>query len=174
MPKTPGALNIRQATPADAGRIAEIYNHYVLNTTVSFETEAVSAREMGQRIRERLEHYDWLVGEASGQIIGYAYYGSFRPRAAYNHTTEVTVYLEPHSIGKGFGRALYSQLIESAKNHGFRELIGVIALPDQGSIALHRRMGFEEIGILKKVGHKFGRYMDIALWQKSLAQAEPR
>lgn len=169
--ETAHLLRIRQASENDAGRIAEIYNHYVLNTTVSFETAAVSAQEMAKRIRQRLERYDWLVGESGGRMVGYAYYGSFRPRAAYNHTVEVTVYLEEESIGKGFGRALYSQLIESAKNHGFRELIGVIALPDRGSIALHRRMGFEEIGILKKVGHKFGQYIDVALWQKSIAHS---
>ncbi|HEU4743395.1 MAG TPA: GNAT family N-acetyltransferase [Meiothermus sp.] len=162
------SLNIRTASEADAGRIAEIYNWYVLNTTVSFETEAVSPQEMEKRIQERLERYDWLVGESEGRIVGYAYYGSFRPRAAYNHTVEVTVYLEQASIGKGFGQALYRELIESAANRGFRELIGVIALPDRGSIALHRKMGFREIGVLEQVGHKFGQYIDVALWQKSI------
>jgi phosphinothricin acetyltransferase len=162
------SLNVRTASEADAGRIAEIYNWYVLNTTVSFETEAVSPQEMEKRIQERLERYDWLVGESEGKIVGYAYYGSFRPRAAYNHTVEITVYLEQVSIGKGFGQALYRELIESAANRGFRELIGVIALPDRGSIALHRKMGFREIGVLEQVGHKFGQYIDVALWQKSI------
>lgn len=165
------SLDIRPATEADAGRIAEIYNGYVLNTTVSFETEWVSPQEMAKRIRERLEHHDWLVGESQGRIIGYAYYGPFRPRAAYHHTVEGTVYLEGASIGKGFGKALYGRLIELAENQGFRELIGVIALPDQGSIALHRKMGFREIGVLEKVGYKFGRYIDVALWQRSILRS---
>jgi phosphinothricin acetyltransferase len=124
---------------------------------------------MQKHIRGHLEQYDWLVGEIDGTIIGYAYYGAFRPRAAYNHTVEVTVYLEQESIGKGFGRALYEKPLESARSPGYRELLGFIALPDQGSVALQRKLGFEEVGVLKNAGHKFGEYLDVALWQKSVS-----
>ena len=162
-------MQIRQATAGDAERIAEIYNRYVLNAIVTFETSVVSPPEMTKRIQEKLVSHDWLVGEANQEVIGYAYYGPFRTRAAYNHTVESTVYLSQECTGKGFGRALYTQLFESVKDHGFREVIGVIALPNPQSIALHRAMGFAEVGVLKRVGYKFGRYIDVGLWQLSIA-----
>src|SRR5262245_4783642 len=108
------ALAIRRATAEDAAALADIYNWYVLNTIVTFETEAVGPPEMGERIREKLLRYDWLVGEQDGEIVGYAYYGAFRARAAYGHTIESTIYLAPSSTGRGFGRTLYQRLMESA------------------------------------------------------------
>jgi len=160
-------LHIRRASEADADRIAGIYNWYVLNTIITFETAGVSPNEMRQRIHEKLMQFDWVVGESNHQIVGYAYYGSFRPRAAYGHTVESTVYLAQESTGKGFGKRLYSALIESATKKGFRELIGVIALPNPASLALHQALGFREAGLLRGVGHKFGEYVDVALWQRS-------
>ena len=160
-------LHVRRALAADADRITEIYNWYVLNTIITFETAAVSPNEMTQRIQEKLDKYDWLVGEVNQGIAGYAYYGSFRPRAAYGHTVESTVYLSQDNTGNGFGRRIYSALIQSATDKGFRELIGVIALPNPASIALHRTLGFREAGVLRGVGHKFDKYVDVALWQRS-------
>jgi len=161
-------MHIRRATAEDAARIAEIYNWYVLNTTITFETEIVSPQDMTQRIQEELNTYDWLVGEVNHTVCGYAYYGPFRTRAAYQHTVESTIYLAQESIGHGFGRALYTQLLESIRRHGFREVVGVIALPNPQSIALHRKVGFVESGVLKNVGYKFGKYIDVALWQLSV------
>jgi L-amino acid N-acyltransferase YncA len=160
-------LYIRRALEADANRITEIYNWYVLNTIITFETASVSPNEMTERIQERIDNYDWLVGEVNHRIVGYAYYGSFRPRAAYGHTVESTVYLSQESIGNGFGRRIYSALIQSATEKGFREVVGVIALPNPASIALHQALGFREAGVLRGVGHKFGKYVDVALWQRS-------
>ena len=162
-------MHMRQATAGDADRLAEIYNWYILNTIITFETDVVSPQEMTKRIQEKLSHHDWLVGEANQEVIGYAYYGSFRTRAAYHHTVESSIYLSQESIGKGFGRALYTQLLESVKSQGFREVIGVISLPNPQSIALHRAMGFTEVGVLKRVGYKFGRYIDDGIWQLSVA-----
>ena len=162
-------MHMRQATAGDADRLAEIYNWYILNTIITFETDVVSPQEMTKRIQEKLIHHDWLVGEVNQEVIGYAYYGSFRTRAAYHHTVESSIYLSQESIGKGFGRALYTQLLESVKSQGFREVIGVISLPNPQSIALHRAMGFTEVGVLKRVGYKFGRYIDDGIWQLSVA-----
>lgn len=161
-------MKIRQIQDKDIVRITEIYNWYILNTTVTFETEVISPPVMKKRVQEKVEKYDWLVGELDQKVIGYAYYGLFRSRPAYNHTVELTIYLTQESIGKGFGKPLYSELIQSAKKRGFRELIGVIALPNLGSTALHQKLGFEEIGVLKRVGHKFDRYIDVGIWQKSI------
>jgi len=163
-------MNTRRATVGDAERIAEIYNWYILNTAITFETDVVSPQEIAERIQEKLSGYDWLVGEVNREVIGYAYYGPFRIRAAYHHTVESSIYLSQERIGKGFGRTLYAQLIESVKGHGFREVIGVIALPNPQSIALHRALGFAEVGILKGVGYKFGRYIDDGIWHLSVAK----
>ncbi|MBI3798165.1 MAG: N-acetyltransferase [Deltaproteobacteria bacterium] len=160
---------MRRATAGDAERIAEIYNRYILHTIITFETDVVGPQEMTKRIQEKTLNHDWLVGEVNQEIIGYAYYGPFRARAAYNHTVESTIYLSQERIGKGFGRALYTQLLESVKGRGFREVIGVIALPNPQSIVLHRAMGFAEVGVLKSVGYKFGRYIDVGIWQLSVA-----
>jgi L-amino acid N-acyltransferase YncA len=164
-------LLIRQATEKDAPRIAEIYNHYVLNTTVTFEVAAIGLGEMEGRIREKLVKYNWLVGVEEGRIIGYSHYGSFRPRAAYNHTVESTIILDKDEKGRGYGSALYRELIESAAGRGFKEMIAVIALPNEESLKVHRKMGFKESGVLHNVGYKHDRYLDIGIWQKSLGQA---
>jgi phosphinothricin acetyltransferase len=161
-------MQTRQATAGDAERIADIYNWYILNTIITFETDVVSPQEMKNRIQEKTITHDWLVGEVNQEVMGYAYYGPFRARAAYNHTVESTIYLSQESLGQGFGRALYAKLLESVKDHGFREVIGVIALPNPQSVALHRAMGFAEAGVLKRVGYKFARYIDVAVWQMSI------
>ena len=161
-------VTIRRATEGDAARLGEIYNWYVANTFVTFETEAVPVNEMRRRIREKLASYEWIVGELNHEIAGYAYYGPFRARGAYFRTIESTIYLSQDSKGKGIGKKLYSALIDSASEKGFRELIGVIALPNPASIALHAGLGFHEAGVLQRVGYKFGTYHDVALWQRSL------
>lgn len=164
-------LNVRKATGNDAAQLTEIYNGYVAHTNVTFETEAVPVEEMRRRIEERLEKYEWLVGELDQRIVGFAYYGPFRPRAAYFRTVESTIYLAQDCQGQGFGRRLYTALMDSASQKGFREVIGVIALPNPASIALHAGLGFREAGLLRSVGLKFGGYHDVALWQRSLQPA---
>jgi L-amino acid N-acyltransferase YncA len=159
---------IRQATIADAPAITAIYNWYITNTIITFEITAVSVEEISARIQDKLDYYDWLVGEIDGQMVSYAYYGAFRPREAYHHTVESSIYLDQKFTGQGYGKALYQQLIESAGAHGFREMVGVIALPNPSSIALHEKLGFVDAGVLKGVGYKFGRYIDVATWQLTI------
>lgn len=163
-------LTIRRAAPSDAAAIAAIYNGYVDTTVISFETEPVPVDEMARRIQDRLDRYDWLVAERGGRLIGYAYYGQFRTRAAYDHVVESTVYIAEDAVGLGAGRRLYKDLIASAVAKGFREIIGVIALPNDASEQLHERMGFVLVGRLPKVGHKFGRYIDVSFWQWSVPE----
>lgn len=159
---------IRPVTIADASAITEIYNWYVLNTIISFEVAAVSTDEMKIRIQEKLAHYDWLVGEIDNEIIGYAYYGAFRPRQAYYHSVESTIYIAQKWTGRGYGKVLYTSLIESAKAHGFREMVGIIALPNPASVALHEALGFKLVGVNKGVGLKFNSFIDVGIWQLSL------
>jgi L-amino acid N-acyltransferase YncA len=162
------SLIIRQATEQDGPTISRIYNSYILNSVITFETEAVNPTEMGRRIREKIAQFEWIVGVLAEKIIGYAYYGHYRERAAYRQTVESTIYLDPEKVGKGYGQELYRRLITTAQNHGYHEMIGVIALPNLPSSGLHSRLGFREVGVLKNVGFKFGRFIDTAIWQKEL------
>ncbi len=134
--------------------------------------EAISVAEMEQRVNAKLEPFDWLVCCINQQVVGYAYYGAFHARKAYSHTVETSIYLAQEAMGKGLGKALYEALIASATAKGFRELIGIIALPNASSVALHHRFGFEQVGFLKRVGYKFDRYIDVGIWQKSIASFE--
>jgi phosphinothricin acetyltransferase len=162
---------IRQARASDAEAIAAIYNGYVESTIISFETEPVPVAEMAKRIQDRLARYDWLVAERKGRLIGYAYYGQFRTRAAYDHVVESTVYVAEDAARLGIGQRLYADMIASAQAKGFREIIGVIALPNDASEQLHARMGFVPVGRLPRVGYKFGRYIDVSFWQWSAPEA---
>ncbi len=161
-------IHIRRVSEADAEAIAEIYKPYVLNSIVTFETATVEVPEMRERIGGTLAKYDWMVAEVNRRVVAYAYYSSFRPRAAYSRTVEATVYVTEECAGIGIGKKLYTALIQSATDKGLREMIGAIALPNPASVGLHKALGFKEVGVLRGVGHKFGQYVDVALWQKSL------
>jgi L-amino acid N-acyltransferase YncA len=162
------SLHVRQASPRDAERFCEIYNWYVLNTIITFELEPISSIEMSERIVQKLEKYDWLVGEHEQDIVGYAYAGSFRARAAYDHSTELSVYLDHTKTGQGFGSVLYQAMIDRCRALGFKELIGGVALPNETSVKLHERLGFQKIGVFPRVGFKFEHYIDVGFWQLSL------
>jgi L-amino acid N-acyltransferase YncA len=161
-------IQIRTVQPDDAVEIAAIYNTYIVDSIITFETEKVTATDMLQRIQKISLQYDWLVVLENGSLLGYAYYTSFRERKAYEHTVESAIYLKKGSFGKGMGSALYLALLESIKRKGFREVIGVIALPNPESIGFHEKLGFQEMGVLKNVGFKFDTYLDVAFYQKSL------
>lgn len=161
-------MNIRTVTPSDISPLVDLYNDYIRRTTITFELSPIDGAEMQQRVTAKLAHHDWLVAEVDGQVVGYAYYGAFHSRAAYRHTVEVSIYLAPAHQGKGYGKALYRALLASAQAKGFREAIALIALPNPASIALHHKLGFEETGVLRQVGYKLDRYIDVSFWQKSL------
>lgn len=161
-------MNIRRARISDANAIVDIYNWYIVNTTITFETNPVSIEEMKLRIQKKLNQYDWLVAETDDILLGYAYYGSFRARTAYQHTVESTIYLSNEFKGKGIGISLYKELINSAKEKKFREMIAVIALPNPESVSFHKKMEFGEIGVMRKIGFKFNNYIDVLFLQKSL------
>ena len=157
---------IRSAEARDAAAIAAIYNHYVLNTTVSFETEAVSEDVMAGRIAEVLGiPLPWLVLERDNTLLGYAYATRWKPRQAYRFSVESSVYLRPDAIGQGSGGRLYSALIEALKPLGLHSSLGGIALPNEASIALHEKLGFRKVGQLHEIGFKQDRWIDVGYWQ---------
>lgn len=157
---------IRDATLNDAERVAEIYNHYVLNSTITFEEAPVCAAEMARRIEEiRTQSLPWLVAMRSDQITGFAFAQKWKSRAAYRYSAEVTVYVAPGLGKSGIGSALYSVLFASLKSSGFHAVIGGVALPNDASLRLHRRFGFEQVAHFKQVGFKFDRWIDVTYWE---------
>jgi phosphinothricin acetyltransferase len=156
---------IRAATPSDAAAVAAIYNWYIANTVITFEVDPVSEDEMARRIAGVLANHEWLVLERAGELLGYAYAGRFRERAAYGKATESTIYLRHGLEGKGLGGPLYSELIRRTFARGYRHLIGAIALPNDPSVRLHERLGFVPAGRLTRIGYKFDRWIDVGNWQ---------
>jgi len=155
----------RPATPADAAAIAAIYNWYIEHTVITFEVDPVAAAEMARRIEAVLAAHEWLVLEQGGELLGYAYAGSFHARAGYRYTAESTIYLRHGLEGQGFGTSLYSELLRRIFARGCRQLIAGIALPNEPSVRLHEKLGFVKVGHLTRVGRKFERWIDIGYWQ---------
>ena len=164
---------IRNATNADSLAIADIHNHYILNTVVTFEEDTITAAEMQRRITDIEARYLWLVYEENGIVVGYAYAGPWKARSAYRYAVESTVYLHTAHTGKGIGKLLYAKLIEGLKEINIHSVIGGIALPNDASIKLHERLGFKNIGQFIEVGLKFGKWVDVGYWELIL-ENKPR
>ena len=164
-------VQVRPAAPGDSFAIAAIYAPHVLHGTASFEVEAPDAAEILRRRAAILElGLPYLVAEIDGEIAGYAYASRFRPRAAYRFTVENSVYVAERFQRRGVARSLMQRLIELCTNAGMREMIAVIADPaiSLPSVTLHRSLGFHEAGMLRGVGEKFGRALDVLMMQRSL------
>lgn len=161
---------IRDWAPADAAACAAIYAPSVLGSTASFELIAPDAAEIARRFGAlRAEGYPVLVAERDGHVLGYAYAGAFRARPAYRHTVEHSVYVDGSVQGQGIGRRLVGALVAICASRGFRRMIGVVADPAQArSVDFHRALGFVEAGLLRGVGRKFDRDLDILLLQREL------
>ena len=160
---------IRLASASDAAAIAAIYNHYVATTTISFEEQEVAVAEMAQRIAEVGARLPWLVFEQDGAVLGYAYATPWRVRSAYRFSVESTVYVAPGQGGKGIGASLYGSLIGALRERGLQVMIGGIAQPNPASVALHERLGFEKVAHFRRVGRKFGQWIDVGYWELQLA-----
>ncbi len=162
-------MSIRQAGPSDALAIAEIYNHYITETVITFEEEPVTASEMARRMTEvRSASLPWLVEEENGMIRGYAYAHLWRSRSAYRFTVEATVYIAPGCVGRGIGSSLYSQLLSMLQAQKIHSVIGGIALPNEASVALNEKFGLRKVAEFHEVGFKFGRWIDVGYWQRTL------
>lgn len=162
------AMWVRDATAADAAACAAIYAPYVRQTTVSFEEVPPDADEMARRIATAQERHAWLVAESDGEVVGYAYAGTFRSRPAYRHTCEVSVYVHQGRRGGGVGRALYAALLERMRAAGMRLAVGGATMPNDASERLHVSLGFEIVGTFHDVGHKHGEWRDVRWFEKRL------
>jgi phosphinothricin acetyltransferase len=161
---------IRPAAATDADALAAIYGHHVLNGFGTFEEVPPPPSEMDERRRTIAGHgLPYLVAEADGRVLGYAYAAPFRLRAAYRYTVEDSVYIAPDAVGRGVGRAVLSAVLDACQVMGLRQVVAVIG--DSGnaaSIGLHGALGFQHAGVGRSVGFKHGRWVDIVWMQKAL------
>lgn len=164
-------LAIRFASIDDLARLTDVYNHYVLNSHVTFDLESVTLEERREWFAQFAVAgpHRLLVAEENGIAVGYAGSFRFRTRKAYEATIETTVYCAPEAVGRGIGSALYGALFESLRGEELHVAIGAIAVPNPPSIALHERFGFALAGVMHEVGRKFDRYWDVAWYEKLLS-----
>jgi phosphinothricin acetyltransferase len=167
-------VRIREATEDDAAVCAAIYAPYVTDTVITFEYEPPTPREMAARIEAAQRTHAWLVLEDDGRVVGYAYGGAYKERAAYQWSCEVSVYLELGRRRGGSGRALYTALLQRLAERGYRRVIAGMTLPNEASEGLHRAMGFEPIGVQRRIGWKSGAWHDVAWVQRTIgAEQDP-
>jgi phosphinothricin acetyltransferase len=167
---------VREAEAADLPAITAIYAHHVRTGTGTFEEEPPAAAEMAARMaRVQGAGWAWLVAESGegGGVLGFAYYSQFRDRSAYRFTAEDSVYVRDDVRGQGVGRALVEALLARAEAAGFRQMLAVIGDTENvGSIGLHVAAGFRQAGVLKSVGLKFGRWVDVVFMQRALGEGD--
>lgn len=171
-PPTPAGLVIRDAGPADAQACAAVYAPYASGTAITFETVPPTPAEMAERIRAARRTHAWLVCEAAGRVVGYAYAAPFAGREAYRWACEVSVYCEPGRRRTGAGRALYDALLARLAGRGFRTAVARMTLPNEASLGLHAAFGFEPVGVHRNIGYKLGVWHDVAISQLRLATGE--
>ncbi|GIE83759.1 GNAT family N-acetyltransferase [Actinoplanes regularis] len=172
-------LLIRDATATDAEACAAIYQPYVLDTAITFETEPPTPAEMADRIAGSSATHAWLVAEEAGRVVGYAYARPFAARAAYRWSCEVSIYLESGRKRTGAGRALYDVLLPRLTSLGFRVAVAKTTLPNEASLGLHAAFGFEPVGTHSRIGWKQDTWHDVAITQlfltsSSAAPSDPR
>jgi phosphinothricin acetyltransferase len=161
---------VRAARDSDAAALAAIYGHDCLHGFGTFEEEAPSPEAMATRLRAVRERgMPWVVAEELGAVLAFAYAGPYRLRSAYRYTAEDSVYVAPQAQGRGLGRAALTAVIAECEALGLRQLVAVIGdSSNQGSIGLHRSLGFQPAGLLPAVGFKHGRWLDVVLMQRAL------
>jgi phosphinothricin acetyltransferase len=163
---------IRRAARADLPGINDIYNHYVRETAITFDIEPWSMERRTEWFTQFADHgrHQLLVAVDEGGVIGFAGTHQFRTKAAYDTTVETTVYLAPGSTGGGVGSSLYAALFDAIADADIYTLIAGITMPNDASVALHRRFGFADAGVMHAVGRKFERFWDV-LWMEKAARA---
>ncbi|PEQ14420.1 phosphinothricin acetyltransferase [Novosphingobium sp. PC22D] len=164
------ALEICEASLDDAGQIAEIFSHYVLESTASFETEPPDRDAMAARMEATMaQGYPWLVvRDDDGRVLGYAHAQSFGDRTGYAYSCETSIYVRADSVGKGVGTRLINALVEACEECGYRQAFAVIAGTEPASVVLHARASYFPVGTLAAAGWKHGKWIDVFIMQRKL------
>ncbi len=166
-------LNTRPAVATDIAAVTDIYNHYILNSTATFEEQPLSPADMAQRVEDvGSQSFPWLVAESDDGIQGYAYATRWRTRAAYRFSAEVSVYVRPGSGSRGVGTLLYAELFPRLRERGINAIMGGITLPNPASVAFHEKCGMNKVAHFARVGYKFERWLDVGYWQLLLGESQ--
>jgi phosphinothricin acetyltransferase len=160
-------VTVGRARRSDLPKLTEIYNYYVENTAITFDVTTFTNEGRVQWFDEHAAtgRYRLLVARDRGEVVGYAATGRFRPKAAYDTTVETSIYCAPDATGRGIGTLLYRALFVAIASEDIHRIVAGITLPNNASVALHRRFGFKQVGIYSENGRKFGQYWDV-LWME--------
>jgi L-amino acid N-acyltransferase YncA len=161
-------MTIRAATETDLTGIAAIYGHEARTGIATFDTEPRTIDQWRHRLESTAPGDHLLVATSDEAIFGYAHSSAYRPKPCYDATREASIYLTPDAQGQGLGRQMYDDLLGWLVADRIRTVVAAVALPNPGSLALHRACGFEEVGVMREVGRKFGRWIDVLWLQKAL------
>jgi phosphinothricin acetyltransferase len=163
-------VKVRPAMRADLPRLTEIYNHYIVNTPITFDLKPVTVEERARWFEEHAgsARHRLFVAEIEGTVVGWAGTGSFRDRAAYDTSVEMTIYCAPDATRRGIGASMYRVLFDALKNEDINRLLAGITLPNDASLKLHRRFGFTDVGVFTECGRKFDRYWDVIWMERPL------
>lgn len=165
-------VEIRTVRDEDFDAIATLTNYYIVNTPIHFGSDPVTSEELRGSWMKTRERYPFLIAAVDGGFVGYAKAGVWRDRAAYLWTTEVGIYVERGTQGRGVGKALYGTLMDGLRKQGFHSVIGGITLPNEASVGLHEALGFKQVSHVKHAGWKFGKWHDVGFWQVMLREDE--
>lgn len=158
-------MNIVDCKAAHYQRICDIYNHYIEHTVISFEEQTLSVAEIQTRVENYTKKYPWIVALVDNRVVGYAYATQWQSRCAYAASLEVSCYLDHQQTGKGYGKALYSELLQRLKALGCHVVVAGVALPNDASVKLQEAFGFEKVAHFREVGYKHQRWIDVGYWQ---------
>jgi L-amino acid N-acyltransferase YncA len=156
---------IRVVKETDAVHIAKIYNHYILNTLITFEEQRVTPEEILARIKSITTEYPWLVFEEDGRVVGYAYATRWKERSAYRRTVEAAIYLDVQVTGRHIGSQLTAALLDALRVRKIHSVLAGIALPNAASVGLCEKFGFAKVGKLEEVGYKLDQWVDVGYWE---------
>jgi phosphinothricin acetyltransferase len=164
-------VTVRAAVVDDLAALTEIYNHYIVHTTITFDLQTFTADERRPWFDAHAaagRHRLVVAVDDDARLLGYATSSRWRPKAAYDTTVETSVYCHPDAVGRGCGTALYAALFDALAQEDVRVAVAGIALPNDASIALHGRFGFRQVGVFHRVGRKFDRYWDVAWFERTV------
>lgn len=156
---------IREVSIKDAKAITDIYNYYIRNSVANLEETEIDESFFNDKILKDATRFPWLVYEKDHKIIGFAYASEWKARSGYKKSAELTVYLHHNNASKGIGTRLYKAVIDRLKEMDVHAVVGGISLPNEASVRLHEKFGFEKVAHYKEIGYKFNKWVDVGYWQ---------
>jgi len=155
---------IRPAASADFETLRDIYNYYITETAITFDTEELTIAQVAEKLTINSK-YPCLVYEHEGTVVGFIAASGWKAKEAYEQTVEVSIYIHPGNRGHGFGGVLFNELIKQLRHQGIHSVISGIIMPNDPSVALHQKFNFKKVAHFAEVGSKFGKWLDVSYWQ---------